>query len=44
MVITLRVPATVRDQLAERAARIGVSVNALVATIVDEALRKDDRR
>jgi predicted HicB family RNase H-like nuclease len=39
VVITLRAPTVLKDRLDAHAARLGVSVNAAVLTLLDEALR-----
>lgn len=39
MVITLRAPAELKHRLDAHAKRLGISVNAAVLTLLDEALR-----
>lgn len=44
VVITLRAPADLKERLDAYAARLGVSANAAALTLLDAALRTEERK
>lgn len=44
VVITLRAPAELKARLDAHAARLGISANAAAVTLLDHALRAEERR